>query len=554
MDPTNSTLNLTFSASNYQKGDQYTITIPKGDFWSNANPSEPAVVAAPVPGANVNVARQANGSYVITDKFTSNGAGAGLAQTITIAMQPVDHFTEFGNIAKTIIVRKNGHDDTSLTIYENIDPRIITSKVTRESPSQQAYARVRVHQKVFYGLDVTNSYLGTSEDQSLSNQQFGTFKLTLNVPAHFLADTAMMKSYLTSQGLACQSITKSAAGAPIVFTGISITTPLKTVEIIGQYEQDASAVDTPVNAEASQLTFTFNDGHQQVVTIPAWSDILLGNEQSVPEGQIFEGQVDNEYPKGDSVNGIQPNTVPLRSQGRLNSLTVTNMTDRYIANATYTANFSAGYSLNQVTLTTSNQAVGASSLPALTVTYADGTTATVNGNGGVYQLTGKQVKSIQWSGALASGANYILTVNGQPASDCTINQKLTASISSTYYGTTTQLNQNAQTLVGEATGIYDFDIMDNQVNHYRTVADPNQMANDNGKTWDGSFTLENSAEHAYPLKNPRIYLVVPSTVNPQSLLSPYNLDPQGSMFGALEWPAKAKLYQAGGKYVIEFDG
>lgn len=80
------------------------------------------------------------------------------------------------------------------------------------------------------------------------------------------------------------------------------------------------------------------------------------------------------------------------------------------------------------------------------------------------------------------------------------------------------------------------------------------MANDNGKTWDGSFTLENSAEHAYPLKNPRIYLVVPSTVNPQSLLSPYDLDPQGSMFGALEWPAKAKLYQAGGKYVIEFDG
>ncbi|WP_295729469.1 mucin-binding protein [uncultured Limosilactobacillus sp.] len=543
--PAQSTLELTFNVANYHNGDQYRILIPKADLWSGHGT---AVTAQGGPGFTVKVDRQNDGSYVVTDAFTTNSqTAAGIVQSIDISLAPVDQIHELGNLAKKIIVQKNGKDDSSLTVFENISPKITVGNVTRQLPDGQVHGQVMVNQDVEYWLPVTNSYANLPSAEQLTNQHFGTFDLTLNVPAHFQANLAAMKNYFAQRGLACGNITQQAAGSPIILTGITTADKgAAGIQIIGKYVMAAPGQDQTVQAAASNGDFHFYGGQQQVLTVPAWSDTILGNSTTTPVGQAFTGKVDNANP--DSTGTYDANTLPVQGwNGDLNTIEVENVDVQNYHNVHFQANFSRGYAVNKVQLEF-QRVIGQTPSPALVVKYYDGSSATVNGQSGIYYLDDqKQLQSIQWVGDFNTGELIFLSPSGTVANGMTINDKLTAGIGLAVGHDPSQMSwSNTQELVGQASGQYAFQNILEQNTFYRDKANPAGIENDN----DGYIEFQYSDWNTvlYDLTNPRVYLVLPQTVDPMSVFNAFQREADTIRAG------KVTMYQRNGKTIVEYNG
>lgn len=534
------------------------MTIPAGDIYQQSS-----ISAAYLPSSvgTTSMTTNDDGSVTITDHFSTNAAAGGVSQGITIARSiPTNrHVAAYGDVEKAITVTKNGSADGSYTVHENIQPTFNVSNITRTVPSAIGYPKIFVNQNYGYHFTFTTPWAKDLSD--LSN--IGTIDLNINVPAHFKANIDETKSALQSNGWSFTDVSQTSAGSPLVIKGLtnkSANSLLLT--FYGEYEMAAPTADTPVTATASTATVNLYSGHTVTLTIPSWSDTIEGNETPIPTGYVFGGSVTNAY--ATSADGYAENTVPLTSNGDvkgndgyLNDLSVTNETVINFKSVYFTATFSDGYSVDRLKLGNSN------GVTQITVTYQDGTTATVTGTARLHNTedftvdASKNLAKVEWHGPMTAGGPAELVVYGKVATKnksgqaMKVGDDLTASISVAPDPANpefTNLSQNGwsatQEVVTRSVSPYTFGIQNVQT---KTLAGSTEAGRFN-------FTLPSASNTGDldDIQNPHFYIVLPVNVVANSASDYQDLTQNASVNNLF----KVSVYcdSTSGRTIVEWDG
>lgn len=91
------TISLTWQVSNFKNGDVWSLNIPSGDLYHNKG-----VTVDPLPSGigSTTTTQNRDGSFTITNTFTSNAPAGGMSQGITISREYNSHVVENGRLTK----------------------------------------------------------------------------------------------------------------------------------------------------------------------------------------------------------------------------------------------------------------------------------------------------------------------------------------------------------------------------------------------------------------------------------------------------------------------
>lgn len=566
------TLSLTWKISNFKNGDVYTLNIPKGDLYSNDG-----VGVAPLPNGigTSKTVQNADGSYTITDTFTSNATTGGMSQGITLTVESNSNVIENGRNAKRLTITKNGKKIGDYSIYEDIEPTMSISQFKRTNPKPEDQKQILVNQDYSYSADITVPFRDAV-------YHYGKVDLTLNVPKNFqinIAKTMDMGNFMNNDKddgyNKVESITQDSAGAPVIFKGLQLGNR-QDLTIVGRFVMASPSEDEPLMAQPSTAVWTLNGGKQIQVAVPAWGDTILGNETQLPDGNIFKGGVTNAYPTKAGADYSYQDTVPLTSPvdigtssyegvSYINQLTVNNPSAYNFHNIHYTATFSDGYSVDQLSFSGGDDP----SWPVefrghklilgghIQVIYQDGSSEVVRGNNGRYQINpNKNLAKVEWIDDLDSGKSAYLDVSGKVAKAkqngqlMQVGDKLTASINLASdpahpeFTVTSPVGwSNTQTVVQKVTVPWSFGLSNSQDKF------------EAGTTSAGHYYVNIPQNNDYAdLVNPHIYYVLPTTID-------FSLDRLKGQFYFTNAqnrdqiiPFKVSTYQVNGRTVIEYDG
>ncbi|WP_295728578.1 hypothetical protein [uncultured Limosilactobacillus sp.] len=440
------TVSLTWKVSNFKNGDVYTLTIPQGDLYQNNG-----VSVAPLPAGEgtSRLVHNADGSYTITDTFTSNATTGGMSQGITIAVKTNSKVIENGRITKMLTVTKNGEKIGTYSIYEDVNPTISFSAFKRTNPTPEDQKQILVNQDYSYSTDITAPF-------SDAVYHYGKVNLTLNVPANFKINTAATLEHFSNTNKddgydKVDSISQASAGSPVVFTGLQIGNFHQLI-ITGKFVMDSPSEDKTLKAQPSTAVWVLNGGKQLQVPVPVWEDTILGNETKLPSGNIFKGQVTNAYPTQTDADYLYKDTVPLTSpvdigtgsyenEHYINQIRVDNPSAYNFNRIHYTATFSDGYSVDNLTFSgnpswsVEYRGHKFTLMDRIKVTYQDGSSEVIIGNNYNFKINAnKNLAKVEWIDGLSSGKSAWLYVSGKVAQNkqngqpMQVGDKLTASI------------------------------------------------------------------------------------------------------------------------------
>lgn len=562
------TVSLTWQISNFKKGDVYSLHIPQGDLYQNNGVS---VNPLPAGLGTSRLTKNEDGSYTITNTFTSNATTGGISQGITIAAKPNSKIIENGKIAKVLTMEKNGESIGSYSIYEDIEPTMSISTFKRMNPTPDNQKQILVNQDYSYSADVTVPFRDAV-------YHYGKVDLTLNVPSNFQINIAQtMQQFMNTNrddGYSkVESISQASAGAPVIFKGLQIGND-HSLTIVGQFKMASPTEDQTLMAKASNAVWTLNGGKQIQVAVPTWGDTILGNETQLPDGNLFTGEVTNAYPRKANADYSYQDTVPLSSpvdigtgsydtDHYINRIEINNPSAYNFNNIHYAATFSDGYSVDKLTFN------GDPSWPTelrghtfvlpgrIKVTYQDGSSEVVEESNNTYEINpNKNLAKVEWIDGLASGKSAWLYVSGRVAAKkengqpMQVGDKLTASITLTSDPAKPEFTETSpigwsktQTVVQRVTTPWTFQLS-NEQDEYNA-----------GSTRVGYFNVQipQGLDNA-DLVNPHIYYVLPTTIK-------LNLNRfKGQYYSAgannrdESIPFKVSAYHVNGRTVVEYDG
>jgi LPXTG-motif cell wall-anchored protein len=531
------------------------------------------VGVAPLPSGlgTTQTIQNADGSYTITDTFTSNAPTGGISQGITIATKVNSKIIENGRIEKVLTVTKNGVNIGSYSIYEDIEPTMAISAFERTNPTPHEQKQILVNQDYSYSANITVPFQDAV-------YHYGKVDLTLNVPQNFQINSEeTLQQFMNTDrddGYSkVESISQASAGAPVIFKGLQIGND-HTLTIVGRFVMASPSEDQTLMAQPSSAVWTLNGGKQIQVAVPTWGDTILGNETQLPDGNIFKGQVLNAYPTKTDADYPYQDTVPLTSpvdigsgsydtDHYINQISVDNPSAYSFNRIHFTATFSDGYSADKLIFG------GDPRWPVefrghkfilngrIQVTYQDGSSEVVTEANNGYKIDpSKNLAKVEWIDGLASGKSVWLYVLGKVAKNkqdgqpMQVGDKLTASVNlapdaaNPEFTVTSPVGwTNTQTVVQRVTTPWTFKI-DNTQNQYEA-----------GTTSAGYFQVEipQGLDNA-DLVNPHIYYVLPTTLSFNLAKFKDQYYSNGSNNQDKIIPFKVSAYQVNGRTVIEYDG
>ncbi len=509
--------------------------------------------------------QNSDGSFTVTNTFTSNAPASGMSQGITISREINSHVIENGRFTKTITVMQNGQQVGEHTIYEDINPTFTMTAPTRVSPLLSEQKQILVNQDYEYESHISSNL---PYRDRISN--YGKVDLTLNVPKNFKIDESatLSKYQAAGQSTPYTSVTQEAAGSPVIFKGLSLNDDFY---IVGRFVMASPTEDESLTAAPSTATWNLNGGKQIQVAVPAWGDTILGNETQLPDGNIFKGNVINAYPTKQGADYQYQDTVPLNSpvdvgtgsfegEHYINQISISNPSAYSFKNIHYTASFSDGYSVDKISFNNDPSWPVEISGHKLTlsgyiyVTYQDGTSEVVTGDAsGNFQINAaKNLAKVEWIDELETGKSMLLEVsgkvaktlqNGQPVQ---VGDKLTATINIATDPAHPEFTETSpigwsktQTVVQRVTTPWSFSISNDQ--WQKTAGTKNA----------GSFEVKipQDIDHT-DLVNPHIYYVLPTTV----VGNQANYEDQYYIGNDDIVKFKVKVYRANGRTIVEYDG